>query len=58
MDNVLVSKEVLQKVIDYLWYDEEKDYAACLDADWTEEDTEQHIYSSLKQLQDCINDQE
>jgi hypothetical protein len=58
MNSVLVPKEVLEKVLDYLWEDEQKDYQECAsNPDWSEKDLEQHIFSFIKQLQDCVNDQ-
>lgn len=58
MSTVLVPKNVLEKVLDYLWEDEQKDYQECaFNSDWSEKDLEQHIFSFVKQLQDCVNDQ-
>ena len=57
MSTVLVPKDVLQKVIQYLWIDEQDDYEECVFNDWSKEDLEQHIFSSIKQLQDCVDDQ-
>lgn len=57
MNTVLVPKDVLQKVIQYLWVDEQDDFEECVFNDWSKEDLEQHVYSSIKQLQDCIDDQ-
>jgi hypothetical protein len=58
VDNVLVPKEVLQKLLYYVWDDEEEDYKECVSEDWSEKDLEAHAYSLIKQLQDCINDQQ
>jgi len=57
MSSVLVPKEALEKVLDYLWEDEQKDYQECAAMDWSKEDLEQHIFSFVKQLQDVVNDQ-
>ena len=57
MSTVLVPKDILEKVIQYLWVDEQDDFEECVFNDWSKEDLEQHVYSSIKQLQDCIDDQ-
>jgi hypothetical protein len=57
MNNVLIPKNVLQKVIQYLWVDEQDDYEECVFNDWSKEDLEEHIFCLIKQLQDCIDDQ-
>jgi len=57
MNNVLIPKDVLQKVIQYLWIDEQDDYEECVFNDWSKEDLEEHIFCLIKQLQDCIDDQ-
>jgi hypothetical protein len=57
MNNVLIPKDVLQKVIQYLWVDEQDDYEECVFNDWSKEDLEEHIFCLIKQLQDCIDDQ-
>jgi len=58
MDNVLVPKEVLQKLLYYVWDAEEHDYAECESSGMSKEGLEAHAYSLIKQLQDCINDQQ
>jgi len=57
MENVLVPKEVLQKLLDYVRVNEEDDYQECVFNDWSKEDLEKHIFVSVKQLQDCVDSQ-
>jgi hypothetical protein len=57
MSTVLVPKEILVKVLQYLWVDEQDDYEECVFMDWSKEDLENHIFSFVKQLQDCVDDQ-
>jgi len=57
MENVLVPKEVLQKLLDYVRVNEEDDYEECVFYDWSKEDLEKHIFVSVKQLQDCVDNQ-
>ena len=57
MSTVLIPKETLVKILQYLWVDEQDDFEECVFMDWSKEDLENHIFSFIKQLQDCVDDQ-
>ena len=57
MENVLVSKEDLQKVIDYIMQNEERDFVQCQSEDWTEEQLENHVFAVALNLQTMIDNQ-
>lgn len=57
MNNVLVDRDSVQRVIDYISQNEEEDYRLCQEEEWTDEQLSHHIYAFVKQLQDCIDAQ-
>ena len=57
MDNVLVNKETLQKLLDYMSESEARDYEECKAMDWEDSELSNHAFSLIQELQDCINAQ-
>lgn len=57
MENVLVKRSDLQKVIDYIMQNEEQDFRQCQAEDWTEEQLENHIFAVALNLQVMIDSQ-
>ena len=57
MNTVLVNKETLQKVIDYIAEDEARDYEECLAMEWSENELRNHAYALIMEIQDSINAQ-
>ena len=57
MDTVLVDKNTLQKLLDYVAYDESMNFEECIGMGYDEKQLENHAYSLIKQLQDSINSQ-
>lgn len=57
METISVNKKTLQKLLDYIGPEESRDFEECVDSDWSEEQLENHAYSLIKELQDCINSQ-
>jgi hypothetical protein len=55
MDMVLVNKQALIRVLNYIMDEEEHDYLECKESDWTEDELKQHIYTSLLQLEKDFN---
>ena len=51
MTTATVNRETLQKLIDYMWQDESKDFEECQANEWTEEELENHVFSLLVELQ-------
>jgi hypothetical protein len=57
MENVLVSKEELQKVVDYIMQNEEQDFLQCQNEEWSEDQLENHVFAVALNLQLMINNQ-
>lgn len=57
METVLVNKETLQKLLDYIGPDEARDYEECSANEWSEAELANHCYALITELQDCINTQ-
>ena len=57
MDNVLVNKETLPKLLDYMSESEARDYEECKAMDWEDSELSNHAFSLIQELQDCINAQ-
>lgn len=57
METVLVNKETLQKLLDFIGPEESKDFEKCFLSDWPEHELEQHAFKLIQELQDCINTQ-
>ena len=57
MNTVLVNKETLQKLIDYIAEDEARDYEECLAMEWSESELRNHAYALIMEIQDFINAQ-
>ena len=49
-DTATVNRETIQKLIDYMWQHESKDFEECQAMEWTEEELEKHVFSLLRQL--------
>lgn len=54
---VLVNKETLQKLLDYIGPSESDDYEECVANDWSEEQLSNHAYALIIELQESINNQ-
>lgn len=57
MDNVLVDRKTLQRVIDYVTQNEEQDFQQCQREEWTEDQLENHVFSLALNLQTLIDNQ-
>jgi hypothetical protein len=57
MDNVLVNKETLQKLLDYMSESEARDFEECQAMKWSESELSNHAFALIQELQDCINTQ-
>ena len=57
MNTVLVNKETLQKLLDYIGPEESKDFEECQSMEWSESELKNHAFSLVQELQDCINAQ-
>jgi hypothetical protein len=57
MNTVLVNKNTLQKLLDYIAEDEIRDYEECLAMEWPLKELENHAYSLIRELQNSINAQ-
>jgi hypothetical protein len=57
METVLVNKETLQKLLDYIGPDEARDYEECSANEWSQAELANHAYALITELQDCINTQ-
>ena len=57
MENVLVSKEELQKIVDYIMQNEEQDFLHCQSEEWSEEQLENHVFAVALNLQLMIDNQ-
>jgi hypothetical protein len=57
MNTVLVNKETLQKLIDYIAEDEARDYEECIGMEWSESELKNHAYALIMEIQDFINAQ-
>jgi hypothetical protein len=57
METVIVNKETLQKLLDYMSEDEARDYEECLGMEWSEDELKNHSYALIQELQDSINAQ-
>ena len=57
MNTVLVNKETLKKLLDYIAEDEARDYEECQAMEWSESELSRHAYALIQELQDCINAQ-
>lgn len=55
MQTVLVNKETLQKLLDYIGPSESDDYEECASSDWSEEQLSNHAYALIIELQETIN---
>lgn len=57
MDNVLVNKETLQKLLDYMSESEARDFEECQAMEWSESELSNHAFALIQELQDCIHAQ-
>ena len=57
MTTATVNRETLQKLIDYMWQDESKDFEEYRAMEWTEEELEKHVFSLLVELQSFLDAQ-
>jgi hypothetical protein len=57
MNTVLVNKNTLQKLLDYIAEDEARDYEECLAMEWSESELKNHVYALIMEIQDSINAQ-
>jgi len=57
METVLINKETLQKLLDYIGPDEARDYEECIANEWSKAELANHAYALITELQDCINTQ-
>ena len=57
MTTATVNRETLQKLIDYMWQDESKDFEEYRAMEWTEEELEKHVFSLLVELQNFLDAQ-
>jgi hypothetical protein len=57
METVLVNKDTLQKLLDYIEPDEYRNFEECQSMGWSKKELENHAFSLIQELQDCINSQ-
>ena len=55
MKTVLVNKDTLQKLLNYIADDEAHDYEECVANEWTDADLQNHAYALIMELQNSIN---
>lgn len=57
METVLVNKNELQSVIDYIMQNEEQDFLQCQSEGWDEGQLENHVFAVALNLQIMIDNQ-